>query len=103
MGYFNAKARQVVLNSGQEKEDAGFTILETCIAMVIMLVAVLGSVSVFAYSIKNNSGANDRELAMAVAQQQMEALRSVPFTDASLNDVSWNMGTSLVGAVRPEL
>jgi len=88
MGYFNAKARQVVLNSGQEKEDAGFTILETCIAMVIMLVAVLGSVSVFAYSIKNNSGANDRELAMAVAQQQMEALRSVPFTDASLNDVT---------------
>jgi hypothetical protein len=39
----------------------------------------------FAYSIRNNSGANDRELAMAVGQQQMEQLRNVAFTDASLN------------------
>ena len=63
----------------------GFTILETAIAMLIMFIAVLGSVSIFAYSISNNSGANDRELAMAVAQKQMEQLRNVVFTDASLN------------------
>lgn len=70
------------------KQSAGFTIIETCIAMLIMFIAVLGSVSLFAYSIKNNSGANDRELAMAVAQKQMEQLRNVPFTDASLNATS---------------
>ena len=64
----------------------GFTILETAIAMLIMFIAVLGSVSLFAYSIKNNSGANDRELAMAVAQKQMEQLRNVSFTDSSLNE-----------------
>lgn len=64
---------------------AGFTILETCIAMLIMFIAVLGSVSIFAYSIHNNSGASDRELAMAVAQKQMEQLRNVNFTDASLD------------------
>jgi type II secretion system protein I len=67
------------------KPAAGFTIIETCIAMLIMFIAVLGSVSLFAYSIKNNSGANDRELAMAVAQKQMEQLRNVSFTDASLS------------------
>lgn len=65
--------------------DPGFTLLETSIAMVIMLVSVLASASLFAYSIKNNSGANDRELAMGVAQQQMEQLRNAPFTDASLS------------------
>ena len=64
----------------------GFTILETCVAMVIMFIAVLGSVSLFAYSIQNNSGATDREMAMAVAQQQIEQLRNVPFTDATLNE-----------------
>ena len=69
---------------------AGFTIMETCIALLIMFVAVLGSVSVFAYSIKNNSGANDRELAMAVAQKQMEQLRNVSFTDASLDETGTN-------------
>jgi Tfp pilus assembly protein PilV len=88
MRYINTSARQVSLERGPKQQSEGFTILETCIAMVIMLIAVLGSVSVFAYSIKNNSGANDRELAMAVAQQQLEALRSVSFTDASLNDVA---------------
>jgi type II secretion system protein I len=65
-------------------QERGFTILETAIAMVIMMVAVLASASLFAYSIKNNGGANDRELAMAVAQQQMEELRNVSFTDSSL-------------------
>jgi prepilin-type N-terminal cleavage/methylation domain-containing protein len=70
-------------NLGVDRE-CGFTLLETSIAMVIMLVAVLASASLFAYSIKNNSGANDRELAMGVAQQQMEQLRNAPFTDGSL-------------------
>jgi Tfp pilus assembly protein PilV len=81
---------------------AGFTILETCVAMLIMLVAVLGSVSIFAYSIKNNSGANDREMAMAVAQRQLEELRNVSFTDASLNETATGGVTSnLTRAGRP--
>src|SRR5262245_6350525 len=73
--------------------ERGFSLLETSIAMVVMFVAVLGSASVFAYSIRNNSGANDRELAMAVAQQKMEQLRSVSFTDSTLNATS-NEGTT---------
>jgi Tfp pilus assembly protein PilV len=52
--------------------------------MVIMLVAVLASAALFAYSIANNSSAGDRELAMAVAQQRIEQLRNVSFTDSSL-------------------
>ena len=65
--------------------ERGFTLVEACIAMVIMMISVLASASLFAYSIKNNSGASDRELAMAVAQQEVEQLRNVAFTDASLN------------------
>jgi Tfp pilus assembly protein PilV len=79
---------------------AGFTILETCVAMLIMLIAVLGSVSLFVYSIKNNSGANDRELAMAVAQRQLEELRNASFTDASLNAVN-GVTTNLTRVGRP--
>lgn len=73
--------------------ERGFTLLETSIAMVIMMVSVLASASLFAYSIKNNSGANDRELAMAVAQQQMEQLRNVGFTDASLTATTGTTST----------
>jgi Tfp pilus assembly protein PilV len=87
-----------------EGRCAGFTILETCIAMLIMFIAVLGSVSLFAYSIHNNSGANDRELAMAVAQKQMEQLRNVPFTDSSLADTGQNpVNTALTRAGRQYL
>jgi Tfp pilus assembly protein PilV len=64
--------------------ESGFTLLETSFALIIMMVAVLASAGLFAYAIRNNSGANDRELAMAVAQQQMEQLRNVAFTDGSL-------------------
>ena len=62
--------------------------------MLIMFIAVLGSVSLFAYSIQNNSGANDREMAMAVAQKRMEELRNVAFTDGSLNATSVDGVTS---------
>ena len=65
--------------------ERGFTLIETSIAMVVMMIAVLASASIFAYSIKNNSGASDRELAMAVAQQKVEQLRNALFTDAALD------------------
>jgi Tfp pilus assembly protein PilV len=64
--------------------DRGFTILETAIALVVMMVAALGAVSIFAYSIENNASAKDRELAMGVAQQHMEQFRNAAFTDALL-------------------
>lgn len=81
------KIRQRIASS-VEGRSAGFTILETAIAMVIMMVAALGAVSIFAYSIGNNASAKDRELAMGVAQQQLEQLRNVAFTDAMLTQTS---------------
>jgi prepilin-type N-terminal cleavage/methylation domain-containing protein len=69
------------LNASQR----GFTLVETSIAMVIMLVGALGVASLFTYSITNNSGGNDRAVAISIAQQETEQLRSVAFTDPSLN------------------
>jgi len=60
--------------------QAGFTILEAAIAMVILMVIGLGVASLFTYSITANSRADDRELAMAIAQKRMEWLRTKPFT-----------------------
>src|SRR6185295_13718199 len=76
--------------------QAGFTLVETSIAMVIMMIAALASVSLFAYSIKFNSGAGDRELAMAVAQKELEQLRSVDFQSAALNATATGGVTSTV-------
>src|SRR5437763_15820127 len=65
--------------------EHGFTLIETTIAMMIMMIAGLGVLSLFTYSIGYNSGANDRAVAISIAQQQIEQLRSVQFTDSILN------------------
>ena len=66
-------------------QEAGFTLLETAIAMVLLAIVGLGIASCFFFAAKNNSSARDRDLAMAVAQQQIEQLRSVAFNDSSLS------------------
>ncbi len=58
--------------------------METAIAFVLLMVIGLGVASVFAYAAANTSTTNDRQLAMAVAQQRIEELRAVLFTDPSL-------------------
>ncbi len=67
--------------------ERGFTLVETSIALFILMVAGLGLASLFTYSIQNNSGGNDRAVALSIAQQQIEQFRSVSFTDPIL-DVS---------------
>src|SRR5262245_64945501 len=65
--------------------EGGFTLLETSIAMVVMMVAALACSSLFVFSIQNNVGGGERALAMAVAQQQLEQIRSVKYEDSTLN------------------
>ena len=68
-----------------DEGQRGFTLIETSISMVVMMVAGLAITSLFAFSLQSNVGGADRALAMAVAQQQLEQLRSVAFEDATLN------------------
>jgi prepilin-type N-terminal cleavage/methylation domain-containing protein len=71
------------------RAERGFTLVETAIALVIMLVMALGAASLFAYSVYNNSGGSDRAQTLAIAQQALERLRHAKFslsgTDAVLN------------------
>ncbi len=77
----------------KHSSEAGFTLLETTISMVLMAIIGLGVASLFAYAASNTSNAADREMATAVAQQAMEQLKSVAFTDSSLTATS-SSGTS---------
>lgn len=62
----------------------GFTLLETTVALVVMMIGGLGIAAVFTYAIRNNTGARDRAASMAVAQQEVERLRNLPFDNAAL-------------------
>ena len=68
-----------------DKSQKGFTLLETCLTLVIMMIVGLGVASLFAYAINGNSAANDREMASAIAQKRMEWLRNMPFSATTRN------------------
>lgn len=74
----------------QEKPDTkfedsqGFSLLETSIALVIMMVVTLGTASLYVYASTYNAGSADRSASLAIAQQKMERLRKSSFSDASL-------------------
>jgi Tfp pilus assembly protein PilV len=72
----------------KKTSEHGFTLLETAIALVVMMVMSLAAASLFVFAIKYDTGANDRALALSIAQQRMERLRRTPFTDATLNTAS---------------
>jgi type IV pilus modification protein PilV len=81
------------LRKAASRRDEGFTLVECTIALLIIMVAMVGVASFYIYAVTYNSGTTDRAMALAVAQQRMERLRSVPFTDASLNATT-STGTS---------
>ena len=85
-----------------QHSELGFTLLETTIALVILMVVGLGAASLFFYAATNTSTASDRQLAMAVAQQHIEELRAVLFTDATLNATA-GTDTNVTSAGRPYL
>jgi prepilin-type N-terminal cleavage/methylation domain-containing protein len=62
------------------QDSSGFTLIEVAIAMVIILVALLGEVFTFTYSIMYNMGNNSRSQALAVLQQEVEQMRAAKFT-----------------------
>ena len=68
----------------KNRRERGFTLLETCSALLVMMIGGLGICAVFAYAIKNNTGSRDRAAALAVAQQQMEFYRNLTFLDPGL-------------------
>ncbi len=68
--------------------EQGFTLLETSIALVVMMVVTLATGSLFVYAINYNSGAGDRAAALAIGQQRMERLRKASFSGAGLTTPS---------------
>src|SRR6185503_129376 len=82
--------------------ELGFTLMETTVALLILMVVGLGAASLFFYAATNTSTASDRQLAMAVAQQRVEEMRAVLFTDAALNATAGTV-TNVTSAGRPYL
>ena len=68
----------------KNRQERGFTLIETASALLVMMIGGLGICAVFTYAIKNNTGSRDRAAALAVAQQEMEHFRNLTFLDPGL-------------------
>lgn len=65
------------------KEDRGFTLIETCIAMVTLMIVVCGVLPLGVYALKYNSAAAIRAGAVTAAQRKLEQLRAGSFTSCT--------------------
>lgn len=62
------------------QEKSGFTLFETCIAMVLLMIVICGVLPLFVYALKYNSAAAIRAGAVTAAQRKLEQLRADSFT-----------------------
>ena len=69
----------------KNENQRGFSLVETTIASLVMMVGALAVTSLFLFSTQNNLGGGERAMAMAVAQQQLEQIRSVNYEDTTLS------------------
>jgi prepilin-type N-terminal cleavage/methylation domain-containing protein len=74
------------------KDESGFSLVEVIIAMLVMTVMLLGTLTVFTYAVQYNRGNNLRSQALTVLQQEAEIYRSTKFTPA-VTDSTLSGGT----------
>lgn len=67
--------------------EGGFTLAETAVAFLIMMIVLLGVASVFAYSVYNNASGADRSQTLAVAQQTLETIRNARFSTLVTDEI----------------
>lgn len=71
----------------RERGQRGFTLAETAVAFLIMMIVLLGVASLFAFAVFNNASGADRAQTLAVAQQTLETLRSARFSNMATDDI----------------
>lgn len=74
--------------------ESGFSLIETSIAMVIILVGMLAVSEAFTFAVIYNAGNATRTQALAILQQETELLRSKKFSPAAAD-------AELTGGLKP--
>ena len=66
------------------QQSKGFTLIEVMIALVILAVGLLALGTMQIVSIRSNAFSSEMTYSTLLAQQQLEILKNLPFTDAAL-------------------
>src|SRR5690606_20896760 len=68
--------------------DDGFSLIETIIAMFIIMIAMLGTLQAINYSVTYNAGNATRAQNLAILQQEAERLRAAKFTPSGVDNAA---------------
>ena len=79
------------------KEQQGFTLVETSIALVLMMVVFVGIAPLIVYATRYNSSAAIRAGALAVAQTKLEQVRATPFSACASSTETLSVGDPTSG------
>ena len=71
--------------SGPQTGESGMSLIETTIALVIIMVALLGVVHAFTYTVIYNAGNAARSEGLAVLQRETENLRAAKWTSNGMH------------------
>jgi prepilin-type N-terminal cleavage/methylation domain-containing protein len=63
----------------KQQANRGFSLLETCMALLVFLIVLTGIVPLCVYAMKYNSAAAIRAGAITVAQRKLEQVRADAF------------------------
>lgn len=69
-----------------KNKSKGFTLVEVVVAMVVMSIMMLGTLTVFTYAVQYNRGNNLRSQSLTVLQKRAEVFRSAKFTSQGVTD-----------------
>lgn len=77
----------------KHKAQSGFTLIETSIALVLLMIILCGVLPLGVYALKYNSAAAIRAGAVAAAQRKLEQLRADSFTSCISSSEVVSVGT----------
>ena len=66
--------------------ESGFSLIEVMFALLIIMIAMLGVLTVFTYAVQYNAGNKSRSQALAVLQQEVERYRAGKFNAGTATD-----------------
>lgn len=67
--------------------EAGFSLIEVVIALIIIMIGLLSVAAVFTFAITQNAGNKSRAQALAVLQQEAEQIRSAKFNGTTTDPI----------------
>jgi hypothetical protein len=82
-------------NRAGGRGESGLTIIEVLVAALILALGAMATFGVFAAATKNAQRAKATQVALDLAQEELERLRSIPYADLGLSSVPTPSSSSL--------